>query len=225
VDTTWYKDINHFAVHTSWLHGFMKVFAVDGVGLFGVLVLVAWWWARSQADPERAVAASIWAAAGTLLAVALNQIFVHAVDRARPYQTLRGVEVLVSRSTDPSFPSDHAMTAGAAAAGLWIIARYSGRAGRVLAVIGTLLALLVAFSRVYVGAHYPGDVAAGLAIGAAISVIGWLALRPVLTAVVARLADVGALRPFVRSGHGDGNRQPANRPTGQPANRKTNPVR
>lgn len=197
MDATWYKDVNHFAVHTAWLHGFMKVYAVYGVGLFGLLVLAAWWFARSQADPPRAVAASIWAAAGTLIAVAINQLIVHAVARPRPYVKMPNVEVLVSRSTDFSFPSDHAITAGAAVAGLWIIVRYSGRASRVLAAVGTILALLLAFARVYVGAHYPGDVTAGLLIGAAISVLGWLALRPVLVPITERIGDHQPLRPFV----------------------------
>lgn len=199
MDATWYKDVNRFAVHTAWLHGFMKAYAVDGVAVFGLLVLAAWWFSRTQANPPRAVAASIWAAAGTLIAVALNQIFVHAVARPRPYIKLHNVEVLVSRSTDYSFPSDHAVTAGAAVAGLWVIAHYSGRVTRVLAAVGTILALLLAFARVYVGAHYPGDVAAGLVIGAAISVVGWLALKAFLTAVVERIGNTGPLRPFVFS--------------------------
>ena len=200
MDTSWYKDVNNFAVHTAWAHGFMKVYAVDGVALFGVLVLAAWWLARSQVDPTRAVAASIWAAAATLIAVAINQPIANAVARPRPYATIRGVEVLVTRSTDYSFPSDHAITAGAAVAGLWIIAHYSSRATRAIAVVGTVLALFLAFARVYVGAHYPGDVAAGLAIGAAISVVGWLALKAVLIPLVERIAGYRPLRPFVLHG-------------------------
>jgi membrane-associated phospholipid phosphatase len=197
VDTTWYLDINRFAVHTAWLHGFMRLYAVYGVGIFALLVLAAWWYARSQADPPRAVAASIWAAAGTLIAVALNQIVVHAVNRPRPYLTLHGVEVLVSKSMDPSFPSDHTTTAGAAIAGLWIIAHYGGRPAKALATGGTLLALLLAFARVYVGAHYPGDVTAGLLIGAAITIVGWLVLKNLLTAAVNRIGTYRPLRPFV----------------------------
>ena len=203
MDASWYRDVNRFAVHTAWLHGFMKVFAVDGVGLFALRVLAAWWWARSEADPVRGVAASIWTAVGTLVAVALNQPIGHAVARPRPYARLHGVEVLVSRSTDYSFPSDHAITAGAAVAGLWIVAHYGGRPTRILAGVGTVLALLVAFARVYVGAHYPGDVAAGLLIGAAISVIGWLALRPLLTALVGRVASHQRLRPVVTAARRD----------------------
>lgn len=227
MDATWYKDVNNFAVHTAWLHGFMKVYAVYGVGIFAVLVLAAWWLARSQADPVRAVAASIWAAAGTLIAVGINQIIVNAVARPRPYVTLHHVEVLVSRSTDYSFPSDHTITAGAAVAGLWIIAHYSWRPTRYLAVVGTVLALLLAFARVYVGAHYPGDVAAGLVIGTAIAVVGWLALKAVLTAVVARIGGFQPLRPFVfatAADPGAGTPAPSG-PAARPGPRTRRPVR
>jgi len=218
VDTNWYNDVNSFAVHTAWLHGFMKPYAVYGVGLFAILVLFAWWYARSQTNPPRAVAAAIWAAAGTVIAVGLNQIIVNAVARPRPYVTLHGVEVLVSRSTDYSFPSDHTVTAGAAAAGLWIIAHYGGRAARWIATVGTVLALLLAFARVYVGAHYPGDVTAGLLIGAAISVVGWLAVKHILTIIVERIARQEPLRLFVyghRPAHLAGRSD--TEPTGRPA--------
>ncbi|HET9733360.1 MAG TPA: phosphatase PAP2 family protein [Acidimicrobiales bacterium] len=197
MDTSFYKDINHFAVHTAWLHEFMKVFAVYGVGIFGALVLAAWWLARYRPEAAGAVAASAWAAVGTLVAVALNQPLAHAVARPRPYNVIPGVEVLVSRAHDFSFPSDHAVTAGAAAAGLWIVAYYGGRGIRGLAIGGTVLALLVAFSRVYVGAHYPGDVAAGLGYGAAISLVGWAVLHRLLARLADRAAGVAPVRPLI----------------------------
>lgn len=207
MDTSFYKDINHFATHTVWLHGFMKLYATDGVGIFAVLVLAGWWLARYRPDAPRAVAASVWAAAGTVAAVGLNQPLVNAVQRARPYNALPHVEVLVSRSHDYSFPSDHTVTAGAAVAGLWIIAHYGTKAARWLAATGTLLALLLAFSRVYVGAHYPGDVTAGLLYGAAISIAGWLLLRGVLTYLANRSAQISPLRPLIVAA------QPAHRTT------------
>lgn len=209
MDTSLYKDVNHFAIHTAWLHGFMRLYATDGVAIFAVLVIAGWWLARYRPNAPRAVAASVWAAIGTVLAVGLNQPLVNAVHRVRPYSVLPHVEVLVGRSHDYSFPSDHAVTAGAAVAGLWIIAHYDTRAARWLAATGTVLALLLAFSRVYVGVHYPGDVTAGLLYGALISVAGWALLRGVLSYLANRAAQISPVRPLIaaqptrgRCGHG-----------------------
>ncbi|MBI1379152.1 MAG: phosphatase PAP2 family protein [Frankiales bacterium] len=197
MDASWYLDVNDFAVRTPWLHGVLTVYAVYGVAVFAVLVAIGWWLARSQDDPARGVAAALWAGAGTVVAVGINQLIGGVVARPRPYLTLHGVEVLVVKSSDYSFPSDHAVTAGAAAAGLWIIGRYAGPRTRGLAVTGTVLAVLLAFARVYVGAHYPGDVVAGLLVGAMISVLGWLAVGRLLTALVTRLAGYRSFRPLV----------------------------
>lgn len=197
MDKHLYRDINDFAVHTAWLHGPAKVFAVYAVGLFAVVVLAGWWYARFRPDAPRAVAASLWAAAGTLVAVAVNQPVANAAARARPYLPMPHVEVLVARTQDFSFPSDHATTAGAATAGIWIVARYAGTAVRNLAIASTALAVAIAFARVYVGAHYPGDVLAGLALGAAVTVVGWLLLARPLTALMTKVRDRRVLRPLV----------------------------
>jgi membrane-associated phospholipid phosphatase len=55
---------------------------------------------------------------------------------------------------------------------------------------------LLAFSRVYAGVHYPGDVAAGLAIGAAIAIATVLVLRGVMAALASRFAE-SPLRPLI----------------------------
>jgi len=79
--------------------------------------------------------------------------------------------------------------AGAAAAGLLL---YSQRLG----IVAGAAALLLAFSRVYIAAHYPHDVLAGIAVGAAVTVIGWWLLARPLTALV-DWAQRTRLRPLV----------------------------
>ncbi|HVB01563.1 MAG TPA: phosphatase PAP2 family protein [Acidimicrobiales bacterium] len=180
----------------------MKFLAVYGVGIFALLVFLAWRSARHSPNAPRAVAATVWAAFGTVAAVGINQMIVATVHRARPYAVLSGIETLVTRSHDPSFPSDHALTAGAATAGLWIIAHYTTKSVRVIAIVASVLSLLVAFARVYVGAHYPSDVIVGLAIGAVIMLIGWFLLGGILTYIAKIIAKIPLLRSIVSSSSG-----------------------
>ena len=59
-----------------------------------------------------------------------------------------------------------------------------------------VMAAAMALARVYVGAHYPEDVLAGLALGATLSVSGYLIARPVLRQLVVRAATT-RLRPLI----------------------------
>lgn len=172
-----FQAVNDLAGRTPWAHGVVLGYASYGVTLFAALLLAGWWTAR-HIDP-RTMAGALWAGAATLLAVALNQPIVAAVGEARPYTAHPGILVLAHRSADMSFPSDHAVMAGAVAAGLWLVSRRLGTAA-------TVAALLMAFARVYVGAHYPRDVLAGLALGAAVTLGGWALLRRPMTALIVR---------------------------------------
>lgn len=183
-----FRDINDFARDTGWLHGFMKLYAVDGVVIFALLLLAGYWIARRESPRWMAIA--LWAAIGTVAAVGINQPIVNAVAEKRPYDTMPHVLVLVHRSADFSFPSDHATMAGAVAAGLLLL---SWRLG----LIAVLAALLMCFARVYVGAHYPGDVLAGLGVGAVTVVIGYFLLVPVLTKAVVWLEEHTPFRPIL----------------------------
>jgi undecaprenyl-diphosphatase len=60
------------------------------------------------------------------------------------------------------------------------------------------------FARVYVGAHYPQDVLAGYALGAAVSFAGYLLIRPALI----RLIDVIARSPLYALVHPHRNARP-----------------
>ena len=55
--------------------------------------------------------AALWAPVGALLALAVNQVLVASVAEPRPFTALPRVLVLVTRSHDYSFPSDHAVMA------------------------------------------------------------------------------------------------------------------
>jgi undecaprenyl-diphosphatase len=87
-----------------------------------------------------------------------THIFKYSFLRVRPCIALADVRLLVGCTTLPSFPSNHAVNASVLATltslympGLWLPA--------------TALAILVGYSRVYVGVHYPLDVLAGSVLG------------------------------------------------------------
>ncbi|MFG1905421.1 phosphatase PAP2 family protein [Kribbella sp. NPDC048928] len=168
-----FEQVNAFARATPWLHAPAQAFAAYGIALFAVLLLAGWWIAR-RAGRVAGVVAAISAGGATLLAVAVNQPIVQAVHEARPYTSLPGILVLANRSTDPSFPSDHATMAGAVAAGVWIVNRRLG-------IVAAAAAVLMAATRVYIAAHYPADVLAGLLLGAIVAVGTWLLVRRALT--------------------------------------------
>jgi membrane-associated phospholipid phosphatase len=166
------RGINTFARHTPWLHGVLLAWAAYGVVVFVAVLLVGVLLARRAAS-ERLAAAS-WAGIGVLVAVALNQPLGRLVGEGRPYAQLRGLLVLATRTSDFSFPSDHAVMAGAVTAGAFLVSRRLGA-------VALALALLMAFARVYIAAHYPWDVVAGLGFGAAVVLVGWAVLRRPLT--------------------------------------------
>lgn len=85
--------------------------------------------------------------------------------RPRPFVSVHDVHVLISRPSSGSLPSAHATTAFAGAVLLsWFWPRWR--------LAFAVLALAIAFSRVYVGVHYPTDVLAGAALGGFVALVG-----------------------------------------------------
>ena len=138
----WFHAVNQLARHTTWAHEPARIYATYGVALFAGLLLLSWWLARRNGD-LRPVAAALWAPFGALLALWVNQFLVAAFAEPRPYAVMPQALVLVHRSTDGSFPSDHAVMAGAVAAGIALAHRT--RAHRTLALAAAALAVLMAF--------------------------------------------------------------------------------
>ena len=92
-------------------------------------------------------------------ALITNVCLKNLVARTRPYEVVEGLVPLIRKPTDYSFPSGHTCASFACTLVLYrILPKKYG-------VPAVLLAALIAFSRLYVGVHYPTDVLGGLAVG------------------------------------------------------------
>lgn len=224
LNTSIYLDLNRISRHSAWAHGFMHTYAlwlgpVVVAAVFLAAYAVAWW----RRSPHATLLLAL-GGLGTLVALGLNQIVGHAARELRPYATHPHALVLVGKTTDYSFPSDHSIVAGgltmslllAIGAATWRGRRASrdretdpvGRSRRfvpvmvILALVDLVFGLFLCFARVYVGAHYPGDVVAGWLLAASVVGVASLlrpmayrlgsALETTLLAVLWRRPEMGA---------------------------------
>ena len=168
------KLINGPAGKHPFLDAIMRDAATWAVPVF-IAIVAAWFavgWFRGSPRERLGSITALFAAGGALLT---NQLILLVWSRPRPFAAHPGtVHTLVARSTDGSFPSDHALASMAIAVVLFHFHRRWG-----LAAIAA--ALLVCIARVYVGAHYPGDVAGGALIGAIVAslLLGPLKVIPI----------------------------------------------
>jgi undecaprenyl-diphosphatase len=177
-------------VHAHPLLGSVVVeFSTWGVVMFGVLA-VGLWLLSPPGDTvwKRAATSGLAAASVGLLA---NQVISHIWDRARPYEAHPVIVPLLAKSSDPSFPSDHATAAFSIAFGVFFVSR---RAGRFFLAFATV----VACSRVLAGMHYPTDVLGSFVISAGAGYLcARLLMEPILAPLIrlmARLTDPVLIR-------------------------------
>lgn len=128
--------------------------------------------------PRRAAVRGV----GSLLvsSALVNVVLKPVFGRVRPDAAgITGGRALDRRLDTLSFPSGHSASAAAFATG---VALESPLAGALVAPV----ALGVGYSRVHVGVHYPGDVVAGMAVGAAVAAATqhWWRVRPTTPAQV-----------------------------------------
>lgn len=155
LDANLFLAINHLP-HNRLLNSFfymMTLIFTGGTAWYALMGAVSirhqrlgWRIVREAALP---LALAIW-----LVEYPIKQYF----RRHRPFITIVQAIVIGKKPGSWSFPSGHSATAFA---GAWLFSRYFPRRRGLLYTVASL----VAFSRVYLGDHYPGDVISGSSLG------------------------------------------------------------
>jgi len=153
--------INSLAGSNALLDFVMIMATKAGVPLLVALVVAQWW---SKIDRMHIRHICIAAGLSFLLGLGLNQIILLFVHRVRPYDA--GVShLIIAGSPDWSFPSDHAT------ASIAIVAAFALHGFPRRTLLFGLLALLIFWSRIFVGTHYLTDVLGGTFTGVCAAIL------------------------------------------------------
>jgi len=130
----------------------VALFLADKV-IFLVAAALVWGWARAGLRTRSKLFAVGLAA---VLGLAINLVIAAFWQNPRPFALGVGNQFL-PHAPDSSFPSDHATILFAVGFGL-----FAARAASVWSWLALILAVAVAWSRIYVGVHWPLDMAGSL---------------------------------------------------------------
>jgi undecaprenyl-diphosphatase len=97
-------------------------------------------------------------AIGLLMEVSIYKVLKNVCSRPRPFQRFESISCLLQPPDLYSFPSGHTAAA-------FVVAILIGSFYGMLLFPFLVLASLIGFSRIYLGAHYPSDVLAGAVLG------------------------------------------------------------
>ena len=139
---------------------------ITGNAFILILPFLLWFFYK---DWKKACLVTVLGFASLSLSDWVSNILKHILERPRPCNILEDVHLLVGCTNSYSMPSNHAVNYFAFVTPFLIL--FKNRIRYAL----FLIAFLVAFSRIYIGVHYPSDSLVGgvLGIGLALSLIGF----------------------------------------------------
>ena len=127
----------------------------------GVICLVVFLWFKRMRGLALVIATGLAVAISDFLGASLKDL----ISRDRPCHVLANVKEIANCSNSFSFPSNHAINS-------FTFATIITCAYRNFSFFLYILALLIAYSRVYLGVHYPTDILSGALCGVLIGYIG-----------------------------------------------------
>jgi undecaprenyl-diphosphatase len=146
------KELIHFLSRrrVRFLTAFMKLMTRIGDGQVWALVILILFFVN--------IYAGFALLFGSIIQIVLQQIIKNLFSRQRPYVSHEEISIVINPPDRFSFPSGH--TAGA-----FVLVFFFWYFYPFLFVPMLVLATLIAFSRMYLGLHYPTDVMAGVILG------------------------------------------------------------
>ena len=137
--------INASSHASDWMIHFAIFIANDL--LYCMILLFAWFWLRGNYDTKKQI---LKAFIFTSIAILISQCISHVYYHPRPFVMDVG-RTLIYHAPNGSFPSDHMLIFSS------IAFSYLFSAQRKLGIFLLIMAWLVAWSRVYLGVHFPLD--------------------------------------------------------------------
>ena len=130
--------------------------------LYCMILLFAWFWLRGNYDTKKQI---LKAFIFTSIAILISQCISHVYYHPRPFVMEVG-RTLIYHAPNGSFPSDHMLIFSS------IAFSYLFSAQRKLGVCLLIMAWLVAWSRVYLGVHFPLDMLGAFLLAFALNFFG-----------------------------------------------------
>lgn len=158
-DTHLYHLINGLSGKSVLMDHIMAFFSQYALELYAVLFIVAWFVLPRRDDKRRHQL--VLAVFAGILGLVINFVIAHFWYRARPFVVLPKGDFnqVIPHAADSSFPSDHSTGSAAFAFGVM------GRSQKWVSIGFSCIAVIVMFSRVYCGVHWPTDVLASVVVG------------------------------------------------------------
>ncbi|MGZ7149220.1 undecaprenyl-diphosphatase [Bacillus sp. BC08] len=148
-----FRAINDLGKQYSFLNSAMIFLAEYMVYIFALIVL-AYWFTRPRKNKMMVIQAMV----AFVIAEVIGKIAGKFHLNYQPFAVLPDVNKLVDHTVDNSFPSDHAILFFSICFSFWLVRNKAGW-------LWLILAFCVGISRIWVGVHYPFDVAIGALIG------------------------------------------------------------
>ncbi|SCM94969.1 Bacitracin transport permease [Bacillus mycoides] len=158
-----FRAINDLGKQYSFLNSAMVFLAEYMVYILG-LIIIAYWFTGSRKSRMMVIQAMV----AFVIAEVIGKIAGEFHLNYQPFAVLPHVNKLVDHTVDNSFPSDHTILFFSICFSFWLVRNKTRW-------LWLILAFCVAISRIWVGVHYPFDVAIGALIGCVSAVFSyWL---------------------------------------------------